>query len=773
MVGGRSRPWSQNAILAATLFSCFPAVSLGQVEGTQPLDTRDDLAMTMVAGIGRDLDKRIEQAARTREASHAAFMALEGTARAHATKTKLDKLAKILGTTDIRVQPSGFEAVSSPWATGPLASTAKMNAHAVRFEALPGVHGEGILLEPAGTALASVVVLPDAAHTPEQHAGLTPGLMPQARLGAVLASRGCRVICLSLLDRENQFSSNPSIQRFTNIPHREFLYRGAYEMGRTPTGYEVVKAQAAIDNLLAKAPRLPVALVGHGEGGRIALYAGALDSRVSGTLVCGVFGPRESMWKDPIDRNLWGILLEHGDAQVADLFGDRGLVIESAEAPSWAGPTPNAKGSQAAPGMAETVSLEATKREFAGSVRSRKPNGNSDLVGSGEGPPGSADALARLAHHLKIKLPDSGTFPWEIKGPLPDRVARQKCQLEELLSHVDRLWRASHRYRDAAWAGVSRAGADSWQSFTADKRRFFSTEVIGELPKPQGMPNPRSRPWKNGKAWKGHEVTLDLGPDVFAYGILLIPNDIKPGERRPVVVCQHGLEGRPSDVCEPDKITPYYNSFGSALADRGYIVFAPQNCYIGKADFRLLQRKANPVKLSLFSYIVRQHERILDWLETLPMVDAKRIGFYGLSYGGKTAMRVPALVPRYALSICSGDFNEWVGKNILTDYPGSYVFTFEHEMPEFDLGHTFNYAEMAYLIAPRPFMVERGHDDGVGIDEMVSWEFARVRRQFTRWKIPANAEITYFSGGHEVRGGPCYDFLDRHLAFKPGKEAAR
>ena len=48
-------------------------------------------------------------------------------------------------------------------------------------------------------------------------------------------------------------------------------------------------------------------------------------------------------------------------------------------------------------------------------------------------------------------------------------------------------------------------------------------------------------------------------------------------------------------------------------------------------------------------------------------------------------------------------------------------------MPEFDLGHTFNYAEMAALIAPRPFMVERGHDDGVGIDEMVAYEYAKVR----------------------------------------------
>ena len=34
------------------------------------------------------------------------------------------------------------------------------------------------------------------------------------------------------------------------------------------------------------------------------------------------------------------------------------------------------------------------------------------------------------------------------------------------------------------------------------------------------------------------------------------------------------------------------------------------------------------------------------WLATLPFVDAKRIGFYGLSYGGKTAMRVPALLDR-------------------------------------------------------------------------------------------------------------------------------
>ena len=91
-------------------------------------------------------------------------------------------------------------------------------------------------------------------------------------------------------------------------------------------------------------------------------------------------------------------------------------------------------------------------------------------------------------------------------------------------------------------------------------------------------------------------------------------------------------------------------------------------------------------------------------------------------------MRVPSLLNRYALSICSADFNEWIAKITTVDHPFSYMFTIEYDMLEFDLGHTFNYAEMAALIAPRPFMVERGHRDTVGIDEWIAHEYAKVRR---------------------------------------------
>jgi len=219
------------------------------------------------------------------------------------------------------------------------------------------------------------------------------------------------------------------------------------------------------------------------------------------------------------------------------------------------------------------------------------------------------------------------------------------------------------------------------------------------------------------------------------------------------------------DVCVPDKKTPYYNSFGAELARKGYIVFAPQNPYIGKTEFRQLQRMANPIGLSLFSFIIRQHEAILQWLKNIPEVDGTKIAFYGLSYGGKTAMRVPSILPDYCLSICSGDFNEWIGKNVSIDYVGSYMWTFEYEMYEFNLGKTFNYAEMAYLIHPRPFMVERGHSDGVGNDEMVSWEFSKVRRFYAMQDIPENTTIEYFKGGHEIHGKGTYEFLQKHLGW--------
>jgi cephalosporin-C deacetylase-like acetyl esterase len=281
-------------------------------------------------------------------------------------------------------------------------------------------------------------------------------------------------------------------------------------------------------------------------------------------------------------------------------------------------------------------------------------------------------------------------------------------------------------------------------------------------------PNPRTRKIDESDKWTRYEVVLDVFPDVIAYGLLTIPKGISDGQRRPVVVCQHGLEGRPQDTIG-EAAHDYYKAFNTELAERGFVTFSPQNLYIFQDRFRTLQRKANPLKKTLFSIIVPQHQQIVDWLQTLPQVDPERIAFYGLSYGGKTAMRVPPLVPDYCLSICSADFNEWVDKNASTINPYSYANLGEYEIFEFDLGSTFNYAEMAALIAPRPFMVERGHFDGVAADETVGWEYAKVRHLYAaRLKLPERTEIEWFVGPHSIHGVGTYQFLHKHLNWPSG-----
>src|SRR5207237_9496935 len=113
--------------------------------------------------------------------------------------------------------------------------------------------------------------------------------------------------------------------------------------------------------------------------------------------------------------------------------------------------------------------------------------------------------------------------------------------------------------------------------------------------------------------WSGYEVTLGVWPEVFAWGILLVPKDLRPAERRPVVVCQHGLEGVPMDTINDDpKSSGYgpYKAFSARLAERGFIVFAPHNPYRGHDAFRVLQRKANPLKKTLCSVIPPQQRPV-------------------------------------------------------------------------------------------------------------------------------------------------------------------
>ena len=717
--------------------------------GTTELNRTDDLAAAIVAGADRFLLRKIEASSDRRSAYWADVQNSPADGERRANEQKM--LAGILGVRDDRPMASDMQLMSTPTRSAELARGNDYQILAVRWQAIDGVFGEGLLLQPTGAATKCVVAIPDCEQTPE--------LVANSEYVRRLAGSGCRVVIPYVVSRR------VTRRRQSELTDREYLYRSSFELGRQLAGYEIQKVLAVVDwfeslgNEKASNDVTDIGVIGWGEGGRLALLACALDDRIGATCVSGYFGSRHEMWNEPIDRNVFGLLNRFGDAEIASLKHDRKLVLDAAP-----GPVASVRTRGGAPYELKSVTfaeMKAEARRISRSSEVRLIDGaaRQSSEGPAEGTVSDA-ALVAFASQLDLKL--STTAPNQIEFTNPAAQGRTERQIAEIERYNQRLLAKGAVVRNEFMKGLKRDSVETHAATVEPYREIFRRDVIGQFDEKLLPAQPRTRKVFDQPTWTGYEVVLDVFPNVIAYGILQLPKDLRPGERRPVVVCQHGLEGRPRNVIEKDH--PAYHDYATQLVERGFITFSPQNLYIGGDDFRTLQRKANPLGKTLFSIIVPQHQQIVDWLATLPNVDPERIAFYGLSYGGKSAMRIPPLVERYCLSICSADFNDWVWKNATTLSPYSYVWTGEYEIFEWDLGSTFNYSEMAALIAPRPFMVERGHFDGVAPDERVALEFAKVRHLYqAKLGIGDRCELEFFVGPHTINGKGTFDFLHRHL----------
>jgi len=724
--------------------------------GTNPFTFEGDPALGMVDAIRAFLQRETAVSAARR-----------ATLQGSDAGSRRERFRRLIGAVDVRVPFTALHLEATTAVPGEVARGRGYRVFAVRWPVFDDVEAEGLLLEPEGTPRARIVAIPDAGWSPEMLVGLSSGVDPAAQFARRLAESGCQVLVPVLIDRSDTWSGIPGV-RMTNQTHREWIYRMAYESGRHIIGYEVQKVLAAVDWFAREnaARAVPIGIAGYGEGGLLALYAASLDERVRAALVSGHFQPRQDLWREPIYRDVWGLLREFGDAELAGMVAPRSLIVEASRFPEVAGPppgTPERRG--AAPsGQIATPPLDAIRSE----VDRARATANVQLVVSGEGRglPGSTGALAALLRSLGTSVSPlpAGDPPRDLRRDF-DPSIRLHRQFDQLVAHTQALIRAADRKRAAFWSTADSSSLGAWKKTTQPLRNYIWEEVIGRLPDPSVPANPQTRLIFDEPKFRGYEVMLDVWPGIFAYGILLMPKNMQPGERRPVVVCQHGLEGHARDVADPKIDSSYYHRFAVRLAEEGFITFAPQNPYIGEDRFRLIQRQGHPLKLSLFSFILGQHQRLLEWLGGLSFVDRERIGFYGLSYGGKTAMRVPPLLDGYALSICSADFNEWVWKTTSVDSRYSYMLTGEYDMLEFDFANVVNYSDLANLMAGRPFMVERGHEDGVAPDEWVAYEYAKVRRFYTRLGIPERAEIEFFNGPHTIHGVGTFAFLRRQFRW--------
>lgn len=769
--------YSMSLFVFALTFARSHAAPPVAIPGTEPLSMQGDIAEQMISGIHRFLDRQIDDQ-RTRRAEDwpkpgfnppASDATASGEAYRAAMKPLRESLALRLGVRETRFANPQLR-IESLWpaASAPSTSSAEIREpkvsepgitiESVCWEVFDDVVVHGLVVSPPHPQ-AIVIAIPDAEQAPEDLCGQGEDT---ANYAVELAKLGVQVFVPEVIQRTEESRNGRVV-----VSDQEFLYRSSFVLGRHPLGYQVQAVQSLIDAISTKQPNQKIGLAGWGEGGWIALHAAALDDRVSEVLVAGHFQQRDDIWREPIHRNVQGLLLQFGDAELVAMVAPRKVVIDHV-----AGPIVRVAGKGAAPGALigpEDSKFEAEWSRLQSLLEPWKLLSSLERLDSKQtsapknnkvGQP-SSRACERLVQDLLGATPKEVAQqlkPWQ-SIYLPEE--RRQRTLQTWDRHQQRVLEQIHLERAEYWRHLKTSNLQEFEATVSQYREDFREKIIGRWAIPKVPTNSRSRLLKTIDGVSEYEVVLDVFEDVFAYGKLLIPGDLEP-TNRPCVVFQHGLEGRPDDTIVGDH--PAYHDVSMQLAKRGYIVFAPQNIYLFEDRFRELQRKSNPLGKTLFSTMVAQHEVIVEWLGKQAFVDPNRIAFYGLSYGGKSAMRIPALVPGYCLSICSADFNDWVWKNASTSSPYSYVWTKEYEIFEFDLGPKFNYAEMATLIAPRPFMVERGHFDGVAPDERVGAEYAKVNRLYSALlKIPGRTKIEWFPGPHTIHGKGTFEFLDNHL----------
>jgi dienelactone hydrolase len=246
---------------------------------------------------------------------------------------------------------------------------------------------------------------------------------------------------------------------------------------------------------------------------------------------------------------------------------------------------------------------------------------------------------------------------------------------------------------------------------------------------------------------------FDNGVDMVVPGVLALPKNRKGPV--PVVIGMHGHSGSKNEyIPSPNN----ERSLGWRLIKAGYAVAAIDGYFngerVGKGPRGTLEKDAGGQEMSLFKLhlwqgrtlwglMVRDEQCLLDYLETRPEIDAKRIGATGMSMGCTRAWWVSALDERVKAIVGVACFTRYTELLAHGSSHGIYYFVpglFKH----FD-------AEAIYaLTAPRPMLMLSGDQDRNAPPDGIEVLEKKVGAVYKLYGQPERfRSVIYKNTGHE------------------------
>ena len=541
---------------------------------------------------------------------------------------------------------------------------------------------------------------------------------------------------------------------------RSPLYRKAMLMGENLIGAEMFSLSRAVDFLrdldCVDADR--IGMYGLSQGGMSSLFLPACDQRIKATVISAYFNLRaHKMYRtggenygsyidtEEEDKFLEGQLLEFSDSDIASLICPRAVMVECGTfdgAVYWP--------------MCYTewtrLREHYEKLGIAERCRFELNDGGHEIY--------YHDAPGFLDEQLGFE--PRGEDPKETYFVVPDETTEQ--MRADLQAGYDAYYsyRCSQSPQEVAarWNCDFSSIAAYEKSVEPNRQRWF--EFLGGWHWDRGELSPRVEPVFEADGLKCDRVWLTPIPGVELDCLLIRPVELEGPA--PAILAQHGLASTPEHVVGCLEEPGAYHSFGYGLAKLGYIVIAPRMVtFIEKR--KRIYRKAMLMGQRLMGAEMFALSRAIDYLETLEHVDVGRIGMYGLSQGGMSALWLPACDKRIKATVCSAYFNvRWRdmvvpgGENYV-----SYIGTEEED--KFFRGQLLEFSDgdIASLICPRAFFVEAGKTDKAAYWKMQLEEFEKVKETYSKLGIEDRCGIEVFEGGHEINFVGAVEFLNRHL----------
>jgi len=304
-----------------------------------------------------------------------------------------------------------------------------------------------------------------------------------------------------------------------------------------------------------------------------------------------------------------------------------------------------------------------------------------------------------------------------------------------------------------------------WEIWKGDLKAKL-IELLGGFPQSKSPLKPEVLERKEENDYWQEKVVFNSQEGVSVPAYVLIPKGIKKNGKARALLCLHG-HGRgkddvagiaSNDVERQEQIRPLNYDYGRQFAKRGYFVLAPDAmCFGERSDISCTWAFTSGLLLGkvLVGLRVWDAIRAIDYLQSRPEVDRKRIGCVGLSWGGTHTIYTSALDERIKVAVVSGYFSSF--KDILIDRsccPCQYI------------PNILKYADLPdiiSLIAPRPLLIENGARDSLYTLKVVKKEYTKVEKVYKFLGISERVDIDIFDGSHRFSGKKAFDWFNRWL----------